>query len=294
MRIDKNAKKALLTAAAAALVIIICVVVYVKEKEKKMMPQDYPFCVCFFNVGQGDCELIRCDGVNVLIDGGEAEYGYQTEQYLKACGVEKLDCYILTHPHSDHIGCSAHIIRTFPVDTVMTTAFNEFNMPTTKVYEDMLAMVEETGAQLLTVSGGESYSFGDLSLKILSPLEETDDYNDMSITVRAKYKSDTFLFMGDASKDVETQLLNTKTALSADVLKVGHHGSDSSTGEAFLKAVSPDHAVISCGADNAFGHPHSSTLQLLEKYGVEVYRTDLNGSVIFYGYGHKLSVWCAS
>lgn len=294
MPIGKNAKRTLFAAAVAILLMLISVMLYVREKRSTMQPQDYPFNVCFFNVGQGDCELIRCEGVSVLIDGGEAEYGYQTEQYLKACGVEKLDCYILTHPHSDHIGASAHILRTFPVDTIMTTSFSEIDMPTTKAYEDMMAAAEESGAQMLDVKGGETYTFGELTLKILSPLTQTDDYNDMSVTVKAKYKSNTVLLMGDASSAVETQLLNEGTALSADLLKVGHHGSSSSTCEAFLKVVSPEYAVICCGADNAFGHPHRETLGLLEKYGVDVYRTDLNGSVIFYGYGHKLSVWCAS
>ncbi len=294
VKISQDARRILFVVCSAAVIILLCLIVYLSGGKKQMLPEDYPLNVCFFDVGEGDCELIRCEDVNVLIDGGEAECGYRVEQYLKACGVETIDCYILTHPHSDHIGASAHVISTFSVARVMTTAFPEFNLPTVKVYDDMLEAVAATGAELLQVSGGETYTYGPLALEILSPVAESDDYNDMSVIVRAVYKNSSFLFMGDASSAVEEQILNTGKAVRSDVLKVGHHGAATSTSESFLKKVSPDYAVISCGADNSYGHPHPQTLNLLSKYDVNVFRTDLNGTVRFYGNGRKLQVRSAS
>ena len=288
MRISQGVKKVLWTASAAAMIILICLVVYLSDGNRQTLPEDYPLNVFFFDVGEGDCELIRCEDVNVLIDGGEAEYGYKTEQFLKACGVEKIDCYILSHPHSDHIGASAHVIRTFTVSQIMTTSFTELTQPTTKVYEDMLQAAQASEAQMLYVSGGETYTYGSLRLEILSPLTFTDDYNDMSVTVRAVYKNSSFLFMGDASADVEAQILASGVPLKADVLKVGHHGSASSTSEPFLKKAAPEYAVVTCGAGNAYGHPQPQTLGLLQKYGVQTLRTDVNGTVQFYGNGRKL------
>ena len=290
MRISQSVKKLLFTAGGALVIIVICLAFYRAEQKKRMSPEDYPLNVYFFDVGEGDCELIRCEGYNVLIDGGEAEYGRMTELNLRASGVETIDCYILTHPHSDHIGAAAHIISTFSVAQVMTTAFSELNTPTTKAYEDMLACADAYGAELLYVGGGETYSFGPLRLDILSPLADTDDYNDMSVTVRAVYKGSSFLFMGDASAAVEAQLLDAGCDLRADVLKIGHHGSGTSTSEPFLNAVDPAYAVISCGAGNAYGHPHAQTLNLLAKHETEVFRTDLDGTIQFYGSGRRLAV----
>ena len=294
MRISLNGKKKLLTAIGAFAIILICLIVYLAGNKKQLLPEDYPLNVFFFDVGEGDCELICCEDVNVLIDGGEAEYGYKVEQYLRACGIDKIDCYILTHPHTDHIGASAHVIETFPVTQVMTTSFSEFNLPTTKAYDDMLSAVDAAGAEILHVSGGQTYTYGPLRLDILSPLTETDDYNDMSITVRAVYKHTSFLLTGDASSAVEEQILQSGAVIKSDVLKVGHHGSDTSTSEPFLHTVAPEYAVISCGAGNPNGHPSAQTLNILSKYETEVFRTDLNGTVLFYGTGRKLFVRSAS
>ena len=123
---------------------------------------------------------------------------------------------------------------------------------------------------------------------MLSPLAETDDYNDMSVTVRAVYKNTSFVLMGDASRAVEEQILADEPQIASDVLKAGHHGSGESSGPAFLKAVSPDYAVISCGAGNPYGHPDAHTVEWLKKCGAQVLRTDTNGTVLFYGDGRRL------
>ena len=280
----------LLAFGLAAATIVICLIVYLAGSAKEPVPEDSPLNVAFLDVGQGDCEIIRCEDTVVLIDGGEAENGVRVERYLNQMGVTAIDCYILTHPHSDHIGAAPYLIQRFAVGSVMLTEFSELNIPTTKNYEDLLDAVAASGAEVLFVKGGEHYTFGPLSLNVLSPLAETDDYNDMSIVVRAVYKNSSFLFMGDASQEVEKQILEGSPQIVSDVLKVGHHGSGNSSGAAFLKAVSPEHAVISCGAGNPYGHPDARTLELLKKCGAEIRRTDTNGTVLFYGDGRRLHV----
>ena len=283
-------RKKLLAFCAAVVVIVVCLIVYLAGSSREAVPEDVPLNVAFIDVGQGDCELIRCEDTVVLIDGGEAENGVRVENYLKRSGVSAIDCYLLTHPHSDHIGAAPYLIGRFDVKTVMMTEFSELNIPTTKNYEDLLDAAEASGAQVMYVKGGENYTFGPLSINVLSPLAETDDYNDMSVTIRAVYKNSSFLFMGDASREVEKQILEGKPQIASDVLKVGHHGSSNSSSAAFLKAVSPDYAVGSCGADNPYGHPDPDTLALLKKCGAEVYRTDTDGTVLFYGDGRRLYV----
>lgn len=283
-------KKKLLAFGLAVVTIVVCLIVYLVGTAKEAAPEDSPLNVAFIDVGQGDCELLRCEDTVVLIDGGEAENGVKVERYLNQMGVSAIDCYILTHPHSDHIGAAPYLMGRFPVGAVMMTEFSELNIPTTKNYEDLLDAVAASQAEVLFVKGGENYNFGPLSLNVLAPLAETDDYNDMSVVVRAVYKNTSFLFTGDASQEVEKQILEGSPQIVSDVLKVGHHGSGSATGAAFLKAVSPEYAVISCGADNPYGHPDARTLEMLKKCGAETCRTDTDGTVLFYGDGRRLHV----
>lgn len=249
--------------------------------------------VSFADVGQGDCELIECGGVNVLIDGGEATNAEYVLEFLKSRGVTKLDFYIISHPHSDHMGSASFIIDNIPIDKFVTTDFSELNMPTSKVFENMLMSLENhESIEIVTVKAGDVITAGELTLNVLSPFEETSDYNNMSIVLRVDYGSTRFLFTGDAEKEIERQLLENGSDVKADVLKVGHHGSKTSTGADFLKAVSPQFAVISCGRENSYGHPHKETVELLKRCGVTYFRTDEDGTVTMYSDGN--TVKCAN
>lgn len=246
--------------------------------------------VAFLDVGQGDCELIECDGATVLIDGGEAVNAGYVLGYLKSRGIQKLDCYIVSHPHSDHMGAAAEIINGIKIDKFITTDFSELNMPTSKVYENMLDSLEnQPECEVITVKAGDVLEIGKLTLNILAPFEETSDYNNMSVVVRADYGKTRFLFTGDAEKEVEKQMLENGSDLKADVLKVGHHGSKTSTGSDFLKAVSPKYAVISCGAGNSYGHPHKEITELLKRCGIEYFRTDEQGTIVIYSDSQTVS-----
>lgn len=247
---------------------------------------DYPMHVSFIDVGQGDCSLYSCNGVNILVDGGEREYATDVLNYLDMAGIDKIDCYILSHPHSDHIGCAADIIEEVEVDKIFTTYFSEFNMPTTSCYERLLDVVSEKSIQMIDVISGDSFTFGEVEIDILAPIYESDDYNDMSIVFTATYEDITVLYTGDTTSTVEKQMLEKGMDVDADIIKIAHHGSTTSSTAEFIDAVSPSVAVISCGKNNSYGHPHDEIIDLLQSRNIPVNRTDTDGSVVCYGDGN--------
>lgn len=251
---------------------------------------DYPFFVTFIDVGQGDCELISCNGVNILVDGGEERNSQKIINYLKHLEIDKLDCYIATHPHSDHIGAATDILKAIPCDTVFTTYFSEFNIPTSDLYEEFLDTVYSVSAQAVAVEAGDEYTFGDLKINVHAPITESEDYNEMSVVFTATYESTTVLFTGDTTVEVEQQMLDSGYFQDVDVLKVAHHGSTSSSSNEYIDSVSPEFAVISCGENNSYGHPHDEIIEMLETKNIKYLRTDECGSVACYGDGNTYKV----
>lgn len=279
----------------SVVITVVLVVIYALtgsptfSKLKEANSGDYPMTVTFIDVGQGDCSLIECGDTVILIDGGEAEYAGSVNSYLAFKGISEIDCYIFTHPHSDHIGAVPGIMRVNDVNQVMMTTFSKINIPTTNTYEKLLDAVSEEDCDILFVSAGETYTYGELTLDILSPSSQTDEYNDMSVVVKVSYEDTSFLFTGDATQTVEKEMVS-KFDLSADVLKVGHHGSHTSSSEEFISAVSPLLAVISCGTYNSYGHPHKDVVDLLEAHNITISRTDLQGNVVVYSNGKNIFV----
>ena len=243
---------------------------------------DYPFCVSFIDVGQGDCALISCKDVNILVDGGESDSSRFVLDFLKRNNVDELDCYILSHPHSDHIGASPAIIKEIKCNKVFTTYFSEFNIPTSYLYERLIDTIYEYADEAIAVEAGDSFTFGDLKIEILAPITESDDYNEMSIVFSVTYKDSTVLFTGDTTVPVEKQMLDAGNLPDVDVLKTAHHGSSTSSKYKFLKEVNPKYAAISVDGDNDYEHPHSEVLSALEKVNAEIYRTDRDGDITFY------------
>ena len=251
---------------------------------------EYPLTVYFLDVGEGDGIVIRCGETVLVIDGGEREESDTVNALLKSLGTNTVDCYIATHPHSDHIGAAAGIFGSMNVKSVLLPAFSELNVPTTNTYEKLLTAIQNQGCDVIYAEAGASHTFGDLKLQIFAPVEETGVYNNMSVVFRLEYGKTSFLFTGDAEKESEELMLAQGYDLHADVLKVGHHGSSSSTTPAFLEAVRPRLAVISCGKNNDYGHPHKELLTLLSDAGVPYRRTDLNGTVVVYSDGKDVFV----
>ena len=237
------------------------------------------------DVGQGDAILLTLPEGNILIDAGDniSRYEQALQNYLDGLGIKKLDYFILTHPHADHIGGADVILANYEIDTVIMPD----KAATSKVYEAVLDGIEKNGADLELAEAGASYQFGGLSFKILAPLKSYSNTNDVSIVLRATFGSVSMMFTGDAEGNAEGQaekdILKQYPAseLKCDFLKVGHHGSDTSTSPAFLQAVAPKLAAISCGTGNKYGHPVQSTLDALNAAGVTVYRTDLSGTLVF-------------
>lgn len=237
--------------------------------------------VSFIDVGQGNCTLVTCGDSAILVDSGETGAAQDVISYIKNRNIDKLDCVIATHPHSDHIGGMAQILTEFEIKDVIMPEIPDDIIPTTKTYEKFLNAVAENAENVIAAEAGMTYSYGEMKLEIFAPLRDYDNLNDMSVVSRISYGETSVMFTGDATEAVEKDLLKKNVDYSADLLNVGHHGSKTSSSEKWLNAVSPKYAVICCGAGNDYGHPHSVVTNRLEKLGVEYYRTDIDGTVSF-------------
>lgn len=232
--------------------------------------------VHYINVGQGDSTLIKCGNQAALIDAGDDSKGTLIQNYLKKQGIKKLDYLILTHPDTDHIGGAPVIITKFDIDKVFVSNYEKDN----KAYQKLIQALDNKRLKCSTPEAGTGYPLGTATLTILAPNDEYDNPNDSSIALMVQNGSNKFLFSGDAGEDAEADILSNKMDVSADVYKAGHHGSKFSTTQDFFNAVSPTYAVISCGEGNAYGHPHAETLNTFRMNGVDVYRTDEDGTII--------------
>lgn len=242
--------------------------------------------VHFLDVGQGDSIFVELpDEKTMLIDAGENYHGEGIKNYIGDCGYSKIDYLVATHPHADHIGSMAYIVRNMDIGSV----YMPKAAANTKTYENLLESISDKGLRVTSAKAGITIAEEiDYTINVVAPVTiDEDNLNNSSAVIKLTYKDNTFLFTGDAEK----KELETITAdISADVLKVGHHGSTTSTTEEFLNAVSPTYAVISVGEDNSYGHPHKETLDLLEEFNCMVYRTDIDKTVVFSSDGKTISV----
>lgn len=250
--------------------------------------------VYFIDVGQGDSELIslKDSGIDILIDAGTRSTKQELADYLKELGVDDIDILIGTHPHEDHIGGMAKIIEEFPIGTLYLPETSDEMTPTTKTYESLLDAAESKNVTVRTAAAGDVLlEQGNTSFKVLSPSHtDYDNLNDYSIVTRLKVGDTAFLFQGDAETPVEEEILDSGADVSCDVIKLGHHGSSTSSSRAYLEAANPSAAVISCGVGNEYGHPHRETMDLLEKLSITPYRTDTQKTLLAETDG-KTIVW---
>lgn len=243
--------------------------------------------VSFIDIGQGDSILLQCDNESMLIDAGENDKGDIVVDYLKSHNATKLKYAVGTHPHSDHIGGMDTVLRSIKTDTLICPKVT-YN---TKTWKDVESEAKKQDTKIEYANAGEKYTLGDSTFTIISPKENHiySDCNNYSVVIKAEYGDNSFLLTGDAEKLVEDEILSSGYNIKADVLKVGHHGSSTSTSEKFLNKVSPKYAVISCGVNNDYGHPHKETLAKLKERNIKVYRTDLEGTVVAQSDGKKIS-----
>ncbi|NLB54115.1 MAG: MBL fold metallo-hydrolase [Syntrophomonadaceae bacterium] len=244
--------------------------------------------VHFIDVGQGDAILVQTPaGQNMLVDAGDNSYGGEVIEYLTSQGVEQLDIVVGTHPHADHIGGLDTVIDHFPVQKVYLPKVTH----TTKTFRDLLAAVKDNGLKVTTAKAGVDLPLEGLNAYFAAPVEDSyESLNNYSAVIKIDYGSHSFLFTGDAEAESEAQILSAGTDIKTTVLKVGHHGSSSSTSPEFLQAAAPRYAVIMLGEDNPYGHPHRETMELLNSAGVEIFRTDRDGTIVFSTNGEDIEI----
>jgi len=236
----------------------------------------------FIDVGQGDGMLIRTAEGDIVVDAGPSATEDDFVNYLKERGVTSIEYLVLTHPHGDHIGGADAVLEEFDVKKVLIPNTD----CTTSMYMKVLRLMDEENCEVIEARVNEVHSLGDFRMTVLAPNGiGYDGYNNYSVVIRAEFGNTSVLLTGDAEKISENEMITAvpMDLLDCDILKIGHHGSSTSTTKTFLAAVSPEYAVISCGADNEYGHPHKETkkvLQTLEAAG-RVYRTDTSGSIVF-------------
>ncbi|WP_269205639.1 ComEC/Rec2 family competence protein [Clostridium botulinum] len=245
--------------------------------------------VHYIDVGQADSILVEQDKHFMLIDAGNNEDDKLVVDYLQKQGVKKLDYVIGTHPHEDHIGGLDKVIDNFDVGTLLMPK----KIANTQTFKDVLSSAKNKGLKITQPIIGTNYDLGKATFTILAPKDhDYESTNNYSIVQKLRFGNTSFIFTGDAEAISETEMVNANADLQADVLKVGHHGSKTSTCQAFLDKVSPKYAVISCGKDNKYKHPNKSTMDRLKTKGVKVYRTDESGTVVATSNGNNISFNC--
>ena len=248
----------------------------------RLLPERIPpagLTVHFIDVGQADCALLESGGEYMLIDGGNREDGRLVVSYLEQQGVEELAYVVCTHAHEDHVGGLPSVLAVYPTHAVYAPT----RTYASKVFDDFVYYADQQRLEITIPSPGDSWTLGETSVTVLGPVQSYADPNDTSIILRVEYGDTSFLFTGDMETSAENDMLDywgSRMSWKADVLKVGHHGSDTSTGYRFLNEVSPDYAVISVGKGNAYGHPHEQPLSRLNQAGVTILRTDELGTIV--------------
>lgn len=237
--------------------------------------------VKIMDVGQADAALIYSNGCSAVIDAGLTSSADDISADLRSADIKDIDALLITHLHMDHAGALAKVAMSFPIDNLIIPNRDSSAEAMPTVNEAEKRVVAEKG-KVFTATEGMNFNIGEFEVTVLAYFPDATKENDRSVITMAKIGNKKFLFTGDAEKATESDLLTEKLNIDCDVLKVGHHGSNSSSTAAFLKAASPEYAAISVGKDNMYSHPSNKTVTALKNCGAKVYRTDKNGDISFY------------
>ncbi|MBQ8768307.1 MAG: MBL fold metallo-hydrolase [Oscillospiraceae bacterium] len=262
-----------------AILLLVCLLLCgcaPKQQGNIVTPVQEQLWVHFIDVGQADCTLLEYNGHFALVDGGNDGDGEAVAAYLQLQGVQKLDLVVATHPHEDHIGGLSTVIDMIPVDTVWSSPIPNSTNPT----RNFLKSVAKRDKEVEQPQVGQVFNLGDATITVIGPVKEYDELNNLSIVLMVQHGDNRFLLTGDMERTAENDLIDSGADLKADVLKVGHHGSETSTGYRFLREVMPTYGIISCGKDNSYGHPHEDPLSRLRDAEVTVLRTDECSTIV--------------
>lgn len=236
------------------------------------IPQDNNLRVYCLDVGQGDSILITNNNKTMLIDASTNEMGSRVVKYLNDLGIKKIDYLVGTHPHEDHIGGLDNVIKNFDIGTIYMPNV----VATTKTYEEVIDAISAKKLKVTSPKTGDKFTVGNVECEVMSIRNDKDDYNNCSIVIKIDFNNVSYLFTGDAEESVES----SRKWPHIDVLKVGHHGSNTSSSKNFLEQIKPEVALISVGQGNTYGHPTQATLKRLSNIGAKIYRTDENGTIL--------------
>ena len=269
-----------------------CEVVYYPAEVPTTAPdfaEGETLTVHYIDVGQADSILLECEGQFMLIDGGNKEDGQLVISYLQQQGVEELEAVICTHAHEDHVGGLPSVLAVFPVKAVYAPT----KTYSSKVFDSFLKYVDQQRLEVTIPAPGDKLTLGGVDMTIVGPVKSYAETNDTSIVVLADYQDTRFLFTGDMETPAENDMLDywgDRINWNVDVLKVGHHGSDTSSGYRFVYEADPEYAIVSVGTDNTYGHPNDSVLSRYADAGIPLFRTDELGHVIVTTDGQNIAV----
>ncbi|WP_415298769.1 ComEC/Rec2 family competence protein [Clostridium perfringens] len=281
-------KKKIISSIIGIIVVLLAGYFGIDLTQDSKVPKDSELMISYMDVGQGDAEYIKVNGNDILIDAGPRSNSKELLEQLKAKNIDDFELVIATHPHEDHIGGMVDVFKEYEVKAFYSPKITH----TTKTYENLVNAVKDEGLKTKELKGGMVIDLGEgAKFEVFTPQKsEYEELNDYSPIMKLSFGATSYLFTGDAEKLAEEEALaKYKTSLDSDVIKFGHHGSSSSSSNAFIEAVSPKYGIISCAKDNKYGHPHRETLDIIKKYNIKAFRTDTDGEIILTSDGKSIN-----
>lgn len=281
-------KKKIISSIIGIIVVLLAGYFGIDLTQDSKVPKDSKLMISYMDVGQGDAAYIKVNGNDILIDAGPRSNSKELLEQLKAKNIYDFELVIATHPHEDHIGGMVDVFKEYEVKAFYSPKITH----TTKTYENLVKAVKDEGLKTKELKGGMVIDLGEgAKFEVFTPQKsEYEELNDYSPIMKLSFGDTSYLFTGDAEKLAEEEALaKYKTSLDSDVIKFGHHGSSSSSSNAFIEAVSPKYGIISCAKDNKYGHPHRETLDIIKKYNIKTFRTDTDGEIILTSDGKSIN-----
>ncbi|WP_274292629.1 ComEC/Rec2 family competence protein [Clostridium perfringens] len=281
-------KKKIISSIIGIIVVLLAGYFGIDLTQDSKVPKDSELMISYMDVGQGDAAYIKVNGNDILIDAGPRSNSKELLEQLKAKNIDDFELVIATHPHEDHIGGMVDVFKEYEVKAFYSPKITH----TTKTYENLVKAVKDEGLKTKELKGGMVIDLGEgAKFEVFTPQKsEYEELNDYSPIMKLSFGDTSYLFTGDAEKLAEEEALaKYKNSLDSDVIKFGHHGSSSSSSNAFIEAVSPKYGIISCAKDNKYGHPHRETLGIIKKYNIKTFRTDTDGEIILTSDGKSIN-----